>query len=89
MGKTTRHFHVRAAEHLGISHLTGKRLAVPSESAIHDHFLSCSVGNFDDFEIIASADNNFRLCVKESLAIFNSRPKLNVNISSLPLKLFE
>ena len=40
-GKTKRHFYVRAAEHMGILHLTNKRLKNVKQSAISDHVLTC------------------------------------------------
>ena len=36
-GQTQRHFFVRASEHLGITHLTGKFVKTPRKSAIFDH----------------------------------------------------
>ena len=38
-GKTKRHFYVKAAEHMGSSHLTNKRLKNVKESAIFFNFL--------------------------------------------------
>ena len=38
-GQTQRHFFVRAAEHLGITALTGKFVKTPKKSAIFDHML--------------------------------------------------
>ena len=39
-GKTYRHFFTRAAEHMGISNLTGKRVKNVKESAVSDHLLN-------------------------------------------------
>ena len=36
-GQTSRHLHTRVAEHLGISHLTGRQLACLSQSSVHTH----------------------------------------------------
>ena len=48
-GKTKRHFYVRAAEHIGISHLTNTRLKNVKQSAISDHVLTCDCNiNFND-----------------------------------------
>ena len=38
-GKTFRHFYTKAAEHMGISNLTGKQLKNVKQSAISDHLL--------------------------------------------------
>ena len=40
-GKTKCHFYVRVAEHMGILHLTNKRLKNVKQSAISDHVLTC------------------------------------------------
>ena len=49
-GKTFRHFYTRAAEHMGIFNLTGKRPKNVKQSAIFDHLLQCLCAiNFDDF----------------------------------------
>ena len=63
-GKTFRHFYTRAAEHMGISNLTGKRLKNVKQS---DHLLqrNCTI-NFDDFDILAAEPNNFNLLLRES-----------------------
>ena len=68
-GKTKRHFYVRAAEHMRISHLTNERLKNVKQSAISDHLLTfdCSI-NFTDFTIL-SEDSNINLLIKESLLI--------------------
>ena len=81
-GKTYRHFFTRAAEHMGISNLTGKRLSV--------HLLECNCSiDFDHFDILASDANRFRLLIKESLLIKRDQPQLNKTIKSFPLKLFD
>ena len=51
-GKLFRHFYTRAAEHMGISNLTGKRLKHVKQSAISQHLLqsNCTI-NFDNFDI--------------------------------------
>ena len=41
-GKTCHHFFTRAAEHMGISNLTGKRLKGVEQSAISDNLLECN-----------------------------------------------
>ena len=89
-GKTYRHFFTRAAEHMGISNLTGKRLKCVKQSAVSDHLLECNCSiDFDDFDILASDANKFRLLIKESLLIKRDQPQLNKTIKSFPLKLFD
>ena len=74
-GKTHRHFFTRAAEHMGISNLTGKRLTCISQSAVSDHLLECNRSiDFDHFDILASDANKFRLLIKESLLVKCDQP---------------
>ena len=89
-GKTYRHFFTRAAEHMGISNLTEKRVKNMKESAVSDHPLQCDCAiSFDDFDVLASDTNNFRLLIKESLLIKRDKPILNRTIKSFPLKFFD
>ena len=68
-GKTFPHFYTRAAEHR-ISNLTGKRFKNVKQSAIPDHLLQCNCTiNFDDFSILATDCNKFKLLLRESLLI--------------------
>ena len=90
-GKSERHFHVRACEHLGISHLTGNMCKTPKITAVSEHMTSSKhAGNIDDFTIIGgdNSKSNFRLLIKESLLISRDRPSLNRTIQSFPLELF-
>ena len=89
-GKTYRHFFTRAAEHMGISNLTGKRLKCVKQSAVSDHLLECNCSiDFDHFDILVSDANKFRLLIKESLLIKRDQPQFNKTIKSFPLKLFD
>ena len=89
-GKTKHHFYIRAAEHMGISHLTNKRLKNVKQSAISDHLLTCDCNiNFDDFTILSKDSNNINLLIKESLLISRDKPILNKTVKSFPLELFE
>ena len=45
--------------------------------------------SFDDFDVLASDTNNFRVLIKESLLIKRDKPILNRTIKSFPLKLFD
>ena len=88
-GKTNCHFFTRAAEHMGISNLTGKCLKSVKQSAISDHLLECNCWiDFDHFDILAFDANKFRLLIKESLLIKRDQPQFNKTIESIPLKLF-
>ena len=54
-GKTYRYFFTRAAVHMGISNLTGKRLKNVKESAVSYLLLQCDcTTNFDHFDILVS-----------------------------------
>ena len=89
-GMTYCHFFTRAAEHMGISNLTGKRLKSFKQSAMSDHLLECNCSiDFDHFDILASDANKFRLLIKESLLIKRDQSQLNKTIKSFPLKLFD
>ena len=75
----------RAAEHMGISNLTGKHLKCVRLSAVSDHLLECNCSiDFDHFDILASHANKFRLLIKESLLIKHDQPQLNKTIKSFP-----
>ena len=67
---------------MGISNLTEKRVKNMKESAVSDHHLQCDyVISFDDFDVLASDTNNFRLLIKESLSINRDKPIFNRTIS--------
>ena len=75
---------------MGISNLTEKRVKNTKESAVSDHCLQFDcVISFDDFDVLASGTNKFRLPIKESLLIKQDKPALNCTINSFPLKLFD
>ena len=89
-GKTKHHFKVRICEHLGVSALTGKRVKGDNNSAIKEHHLfSNHSSGFDDFSILASNNNDFKVTLMESLLIRRDHPRLNKNRYSLPLGLFD
>ena len=82
-GKTYRHLFTRAAEHMAISNLTGKRLKSVKESAVSDHLLECNCSmDFDHFDVLASDANKCRLLIKESLLIRRDQPQLNKTIKN-------
>ena len=83
-GKNFCHFYTRAAEHMGISNLTGK------QSAISDHLFQCNFAiNFDDFSILATDCNKFTLLLRQSLLIKRDKPILNRTIKLSPLEIFD
>ena len=89
-GQTMGHFKVRMSEHLGVSALTGKRVKEDNDSAIKEHHLFCNHSpGFDDFSILASNNNDFKVTLMESLLINRDHPPLNKNRHSLPLELFD
>ena len=89
-GKTYQHFFTRAAEHMGISNLTGKRVKNVNESSVSEHLLQCVCTiDFNNFDILASDINSFKLLIKESLLIKRDKPVLNHTVKSFPLKLFD
>ena len=60
------------------------------ESAVSNHRLQCDcVISFDNFDLLATDTNNFRLLIKESLLIKRDKLILNRTIKSFPLKLFD
>ena len=67
-GKTFLDFFTRAAEHVGISNLTGKHVKNVKESAVSEHLVKWDYAiDFDHFvDILASDTNSFRLLIKES-----------------------
>ena len=89
-GETKRHLFVRASEHLGITPLTQKRVKNPKKSAIIDHILlEGHNATYDDFSILTTESNEFKLHLKESLLIKRDKPELNRNCYTHPLELFD
>ena len=88
--KFKRHFKIRMCEHLGVSALTGKRVKGNNDSAIKERHLFCNYSSgFDDFCILASNNNDFKVTLMESLLINRDHPPWNKNRHSLPLELFD
>ena len=87
--QTERHLFVRAMKHLGITPLTQKPSKNPEKSVIMDHILlEGRNATYDDFSILISKNNQFKLHPKESLLIKRNKPELNRNIYTHPLELF-
>ena len=89
-GQTERHLNVKAGEHIGLSPLTGKRVKC-KPSAISDHLLlhEQNDSGFNDFTILCSEANSFKLALRESILIKRDSPQLNRAIRSIPLLLYD
>ena len=75
---------------MGISGLTGKVMKSKKYSAIRDHLQTCDgVVTHDSFKIIGREADLITRRVKESLFIHRDEPSLNVQGSSIALKLFK
>ena len=91
IGCTKRFWEKRLEEHLHVSALTGKPLNGMQIFAPMQHVrVSCPGRNIsrDDFTIIGHEKDKYLIQLKESILISTSRPKLNGNITSVPLTLF-
>ena len=87
-GETDRHLKVRSGEHIGISPIIFKKAKLSAESSMHDHLLFCNRdSSFDDLTILAQGTDKFVLRIV--LLIKCDKPRLNKNISSVPLFLFD
>ena len=96
IGKTKRHFLVRACEHLGLSIRTGKVFTYNpgnnNNTTVLEHINKSNGcgGTLDSFEIIGGARNDYLLKMKESLLIKKIKPSLlNQSSHSVPLQLFD
>ena len=66
------------------------RLKNVKQSAKSDHLLQCNYAiNFDDFSILATVCNKFKLLLRESLLIKCDKPILNRTIKAFSLELFD
>ena len=90
-GETKRHFNVQICKHLGISHLTGKNVKIDNNklTAIQEDLLCCNCFPcFEDFSIMTTESNGFKLKIMQSLLIACDKPILKKADFSLPLELF-
>ena len=77
-------------EHIRVFALTGKRVNGDNDSAIKEHHLFCNHSSgFDDFSILASNSNDYKVTLMENLLINRDHPPLNKKGHSLPLELFD
>ena len=86
VGKTSRHLAVRISEHLGESYRTGSLLSSPPFSATRNHSELHNNHKVtpDQFSIIATANLDSELIIKESILIKQLEPDLN-NMESIQL----
>ena len=94
IGCTCRYWEKRLEEHTQISALTGKPLSGTQVFAPLQHVKSekCNPAgpkiSRDSFEIIGRDNDRYVLQIKESILIKKFNPKINGNITSVPLYLF-
>ena len=80
-------------EHLGTSLATGKKFTFNPNNSNNTTVLkhincdNCDA-TVDNFRILGSARNDYKLSLKESLLIQLYKPDLNKNVKSMPLTLF-
>ena len=73
-----------------ISNQTGNRIRTAKQSAISDDLWKCGYPvNFDDFDILASNSNKFKLLLKESLLSERHKPVLNRRTKQFLLDLLD
>ena len=79
VGKTTRHLTVRISEHIGESYRTGSALASPPYSSIRDHSQTHNNHRItrDQFSVIATANSDSELLIREAILIQQMQPILN------------
>ena len=69
---------------------TEKRVKRDGDSAIKEHLLFCNhTPDFEDFSILVTINNDFKVTLMESLLINRDHTPLNKNKQSLPLELFD
>ena len=73
-----------------ISAFTKKRVKGDEDSAIKEHLLFCNhTPDFEDFSILATNNNDFKVTLIEDFLINKDHPLLNKKKQSLPLELFD
>ena len=90
-GKIKRPFKVWILEHLGISHLTRKKVKIDNSklTRIQEYLLCCNYSpSFEYIPIFTKESNNLKLKIMESLLIAYDKSDLNKNGSSLPSEVF-
>ena len=88
VGSTDRLLKIRIDSHRGVSYRTGNPLNTLDPSPIRSHNVKCNKKiEYDHFNIISTANSQQDLLILESLLIKSNSPKLNQNISCVPLSL--
>ena len=85
--KTECHLNVRSSEHIGISHLTGKRVECKPSTVSDPLLLRNHDSDFNGFTILCRDNNGLRLLIKESILISRDSPVLDKNTASIPFLL--
>ena len=90
LGSSNRSLAIRASEHAGRSYRTQKILAKPTQSAVREHSeYNCNKQvSLDEFTILYKGSYLNEIRIAESLLIKSTKPTLNNDVSSFPLKLF-
>ena len=86
--KSRHYFKVRLCEHLGISHITEKKVKIDNNklTVIQEHLLCCNYSpSFEEFSILNKETDEFKVKIMESLPML---PVLNKADSSLLLEVF-
>ena len=84
---TKRRFNARTGEHLGILTTTGKIAKSDNDSAIKEHILFCNhSSDIEDFSVLTTNNNGFKIILMESLLINRDHPPLNTNKEPLLLE---
>ena len=77
-------------EHLEVFAFTGKQVKQDNGPAIKEHHQLCNhSSSFDNFFILASNNNDFKVTLIESLLINRDYGPLNKSRHSLPFELFD
>ena len=88
-GETERHLFVQALDYLGITPLTQKQVKNSKKFAIMDHILlEGHNATCNNFSILISKNNQFKLHLKESLLIKREKPEVNGNFYTHPFRAF-
>ena len=75
---------------LRVSALTGKRAKGDNDSVIKEQRLFCNHScSFDNFTILVSSKNDFKVTLMENLLINRDHPPVNKNSHSLPFEVFD
>ena len=80
---------IKIKKNLTLKRTPGKRVKGDDDSAIKEQLLFCShTPDFEDFSILATNNNDFKVTLMKSLLIDRDHP-LNKNKQSLLLELFD